>query len=69
MFKAMVKQGGRPLLDGLRRHSAPGLEGRSARPSTSRGYQPPPDGLTVHPADSRKDKRRRGATNAGRSDA
>jgi hypothetical protein len=30
-------------------HSAPQLEGLSARPSASRGYQLPLDGLAIHP--------------------
>jgi hypothetical protein len=35
-------------------HSAPRLEGQSARPSAGRGYQLSSDGLAVHPADGRK---------------
>jgi hypothetical protein len=75
MFKAVVGQGGRPLPNrGSERlpadgHSAPWLEGQSVRPSAGRGYQPPPDGLTVHPADGQKGERLRGAADAGRPDA
>jgi hypothetical protein len=55
----------RLLADG---HSAPRLEGRSARPSAGRGYQPPPNGLAVHPVDEEKGERLRGAADAGRPD-
>jgi hypothetical protein len=75
MYKAVVEQGGRPLPDGPSKqpptdggsgrlpadgHSAPRLEGRSARPSACRGCQLPPDGLAIHPADGRKGRHPQG---------